>query len=76
MSVPLIILTPHRGTALAWWLMLRRPGYGLEVPINWQEPHITFLPDTNRGRPEHQRVKYYTEGGSAWPDRYLMTAAD
>lgn len=49
---------------------------GLEVPINFDFPDYIFLPDDNTGLPKSHRMKYYNEGGIAWPDRYLVYVPD
>lgn len=47
--------------------------YGLEVPPDWEWPFsIEELPDTNDGLPASQRLKYYSEGGMAWPARTFI----
>jgi len=44
---------------------------GLEVPFNFEVPQCTELPDTMPRFPRsHDR--YYTDGGTHWPNRQLV----
>ena len=46
--------------------------YGLETPMSAPMFEAVFLPDTRpAGGPECHR-KYYDEGGTNWPDRWIV----
>jgi hypothetical protein len=65
----MVVLTVDWCTAIAFWLMRE---YGLEVPPDWESPHMRLLPDTNDDQPAQWKRRYYTDGGSAWPARWIM----
>lgn len=64
-----VYLRTSRVAALADWITRR---YGLEVPINYILPATQELRDTNDGLPMHHRIRYYSDGGLAWPERVMI----
>lgn len=58
-----------KGSALADYLTIR---YGLEVPIGYELPEAKFLPST---MPRYPRAhdRFYADGGSHWPDRWVLS---
>lgn len=59
-----------RASALADFIV-RRAG-SLEVPISFEVPNVTSLPDT---MPSHPRKHdcYYADGGTHWPNRLVVS---
>ena len=65
-----IYIKHDKYTAMADFITTR---YGLEVPFEIELPKARFLADTMPKRPISE--KYQNEGGSEWPDRWLIEAA-
>lgn len=64
-----IYSSPDRYAALVWYITKR---WGLETSYDYEIPGTEFLPDTNEGRPLHQRIAYYDEGGVGARSRFAL----